>query len=216
MDPLTTALAVQAGSNIASSAINLHTANKQMKFQEMMSNTAHQREVRDLIAAGLNPILSAKYGGASTPPGAGMNVNAMGDIASSAVKIKEYGLHKAQAASQIDLQSSQALAAQKQASVNSAMEGKIMEESAIANYAWQRQEWEKRNLWPLHKKIMEANAQNALNSTKEIEATAKMWDTLGAHGKGAQFILPFLMMLMRGRSGGTKYMPVPSYEWKGY
>lgn len=42
----------------------------QMNFQKMMSNTAHRREVRDLRKAGLNPILSAKYGGASTPPGA--------------------------------------------------------------------------------------------------------------------------------------------------
>lgn len=53
---------------------NVESAKKQMEFQERMSSTAHQREVKDLIAAGLNPVLSANNG-ASSPMGAYANVD---------------------------------------------------------------------------------------------------------------------------------------------
>lgn len=39
-------------------------------YQEALANTAHQREVEDLQAAGLNPILSTRYGGSAGVSGA--------------------------------------------------------------------------------------------------------------------------------------------------
>jgi len=59
------------------------SAKKQMQFQKKMSNTSFQRGMEDLRKAGLNPILAAKVGGASTPQGAGYQVPNIGEAFAS-------------------------------------------------------------------------------------------------------------------------------------
>lgn len=140
--PVIAASAISAGASLLGGLFGSKSAKKQnakqialareqMAFQERMANTAHQREVKDLREAGLNPILSAGGKGAATPGGAMPNV--VSEDAPMAAGIQQAGATAMQyiqmqkelelAKSQIELQRAQAQERDTAATLNIANSG---------------------------------------------------------------------------------------------
>lgn len=68
-------------------------AGRQMEFQTDMANTAYQRAIKDMQAAGLNPMLAYQHGGAATPQGAAGGGSAAQGVTSGGAQGQVFSPH---------------------------------------------------------------------------------------------------------------------------
>lgn len=114
----------QAGGGVLSNVLSFNEAIRNRKWQERMSGSSHQREVADLRAAGLNPILSINKG-ASTPTGGQADTkNPFEGAASTAINAR-------QLASQIGVNDAQIMNATAMANQSNTTAKKVATENKI-------------------------------------------------------------------------------------
>lgn len=204
MDPVTLGLGAGAltsalgffGQSQANQA-NLRIAREQMKFQERMSSTAHQRAVADLRKAGINPILAA--GSQASAPG-GASATMQDPIGPAVARGSSSAMEALQLRESLKLLREQVRSAEAKADYDTAYtrahgitrtpSGALLLDTENPGIARK-----------VRAEITSAEAGAAAMelSLPERKAMADFFRTVGTTGKGMQYALPFLQFLMGGR-----------------
>ncbi len=193
-------------------------ADKDRSFQERMRNTEWQAAVADMEKAGINPAVAYSQGGASSPSGAmAQQEDVVGPAVSSALQAR----HQRE---QFKLMEEQGKAAAASAALSGAQQKKAAAEATSArrtaemdtakwSYYFDADGNAKGPLKELLRAEHGASMANSARSVTDLEmakfripeqqALAKLYESLGAGGKGGmigtQLLLPILLQMMRGR-----------------
>lgn len=111
---------------------NAQMASQQMDFQREMSSTAYQRAVKDMQAAGLNPMLAYSQGGATTPGGAMATMQ--NSVASGTANASQY-LQQRQTVAATDNVKADTALKNSQALVNQATVPKLVQDTLTGGHS---------------------------------------------------------------------------------
>lgn len=174
-------------------------AQRQMDFQSEMSNTAYQRQIADLKASGVNPMLISRLGGASTPMGAMpivVNPGEAGARAFSAAQSSGAAAQQAQtqeSLSQVQIQQVQAATDKIREEIkNIPIEGERLREAvymtARLTDLYQQQGYTQAE----QQRMLKATVQKLVQETELLSGSVQAMKSLDNLGKTAEALKPII------------------------